>query len=69
MPRAALPPRLYLDPKRKQWVLRFKGTFKRLPFGEGEREKAEVFLRRALRNREAGDGTGKAIFSLWTNRG
>jgi integrase len=44
MPRRAKGPRLYLDPRRKQWTIRDGAAFIRTGCSEGERGKAEKFL-------------------------
>lgn len=44
MPRRAQGPRLYLDPRRKQWVIRDGTHFIRTGRAEGEREQAERAL-------------------------
>lgn len=44
MPRRAKGPRLYLDPKRKQWVIRDGSRFIRTGCGEGSDAAAEKFL-------------------------
>src|SRR5262245_37100270 len=41
MPRRRSPPRLYLDPGRKTWVIRDGASFIRLGVGEHDRERAE----------------------------
>src|SRR5437016_5219541 len=41
MPRRRAPPRLYLDRKRGQWVIRDGGAFVRLGLSESERAAAE----------------------------
>lgn len=42
------PPRLYLDPKRGMWVVRYGTWFKRTPFSEQQRSLAEEYLAKAL---------------------
>jgi integrase len=44
MPRRAKGPRLYLDPRRKQWVVRDGSRFVRTGASEGERGVAEKYL-------------------------
>ncbi len=44
MPQRAKGPRLYLDPRRKQWVIRDGARFVRTKCGEGDSAKAEKFL-------------------------
>ena len=44
MPRRAKGPRLYLDPKRKQWIIRDGSRFVRTGCGERDGAKAEKFL-------------------------
>ena len=44
MPRRAKGPRLYLDTKRKQWVIRDGPNFVRTGAGEGERSAADKAL-------------------------
>lgn len=44
MPRRSKGPRLYLDPKRHQWVIRDGANFIRTGCSEGSRVKAEQFL-------------------------
>src|SRR6478672_5946858 len=44
MPRRRAPPRLYLDRKRGQWVIRDGGAFIRTGCAENERERAEKRL-------------------------
>lgn len=44
MPRRAKPPRLYLDPKRQQWVIRDGQRFLRTGCGERDSAGAEKFL-------------------------
>lgn len=44
MPRRAKGPRLYLDPKRKQWIIRDGARFIRTGAGAGNRDKAEKYL-------------------------
>ena len=44
MPRRRAPPRLYLDPTRRDWVIRDGGAFVRLGLPEAERERAEKRL-------------------------
>lgn len=44
MPRPRLEPRLYLDPKRKQWVIRDGQEFVRTGLPESDREEAEEAL-------------------------
>jgi integrase len=48
MPRRSKGPRLYLDPKRKQWVIRDGTQFIRTGCGAGERTGAEKFLARYI---------------------
>src|SRR4051812_13642317 len=48
MPRRSKGPRLYLDPKRDQFVIRDGTRFIRTGCGEGERSKAEKFLAQYL---------------------
>jgi hypothetical protein len=48
MPRRSKGPRLYLDPKRDQFVIRDGTRFIRTGCGEGERAKAEKFLAQYL---------------------
>jgi hypothetical protein len=51
MPRRKSPPRLYLDPKRKQWVVRDGSHFIRTGFGERNRKDAEKALAEFLANK------------------
>lgn len=44
MPRRSKGPRLYLDPRRKQWVIRDGSRFVRTGCGKGDNAKAEKFL-------------------------
>lgn len=44
MPRRRAPPRLYLDPARRDWVIRDGASFIRTGFGEHDRERAEKRL-------------------------
>jgi hypothetical protein len=44
MPRRAKGPRLYLDPKRKQWIIRDGSRFIRTGCGEGSGVAAEKYL-------------------------
>lgn len=48
MPRRKSPPRLYLDPRRKQWVIRDGGQFIRTGRTEAERGSAEKVLAKYL---------------------
>jgi hypothetical protein len=44
MPRRRKPPRLYLDPARRVWVLRYGKRFKRTGYREDQRAEAEAVL-------------------------
>ncbi len=48
MARARKEPRLYLDQKRKVWVVRYQTIFKRTKFKEHQREEAEAYLHKLL---------------------
>ena len=48
MPRQKLPPRLYLDPQRRVWVIRYEEYFKRTRFTEDRRSEAEAALKKIL---------------------
>lgn len=71
MPRREKPPRLLFDRIRKQWVLRYRQVFKRLPYGEAERDKAEAQLQKALANKSGMRGVRSVNVkskstSIWT---
>lgn len=51
MPRHAMPPRLYLDPKRKTWIIRHYGIFCRLPLREDQNEQAADLLAHLMSNK------------------
>jgi hypothetical protein len=42
------PARLYLDPKRRRWVIRYRNSFKRTPFLEHQRADAQRYLANVL---------------------
>lgn len=51
MPRRKSPPRLYLDPARKQWIIRDGAKFVRTGRSEAERDGAEKILAKYLGNK------------------
>ena len=53
MPRRRAAPRLYLDPKRKQWVIRDGSSFVRTGCAESDRSGAEKFLATYLGQKHA----------------
>jgi hypothetical protein len=55
MPRRKKPPRLYLDPHRRVWVIRYLGRFKRTGYGEGQRAEAEAVLDGIMKSKDWGN--------------
>jgi hypothetical protein len=50
MPRPSKGPRVYLDPTRKVWVLRYQTWFRRTPYREDQKDKAEEALAKVLKH-------------------
>lgn len=62
MPRTRLQPRLYLDKKRRQWVIRDGGSFVRTGASEGNRFDAERRLAEYLVARKASEAQKRPSF-------
>lgn len=46
--RPKLPPRVYLDPIRRRWQVRYENNTKRTPFTENQKDEAEAYLAQLL---------------------
>jgi hypothetical protein len=56
MPRAKAPPRLYLDPRRKQWVIRDGSRFIRTGCAQSDTRQAEIELSAYLGHKHKPEG-------------
>jgi integrase len=63
MPRRRLPPRLYLDPGRNQWVIRDGSRFVRTGAGERERSAAEKYLAQYIGHKHKPEPTGAPLIA------
>ena len=63
MPRRRLPPRLYLDAKRQQWVIRDGPRFIRTGAGEGERGEADRSLAQYIGRKYKPEPSGAPVIA------
>jgi integrase len=63
MPRRRSPPRLYLDPKRKQWAIRDGSSFVRTGASEGDRAQAEKFLAQYIGHKHKPEPSGAPLIA------
>jgi integrase len=63
MPRRAKGPRLYLDPKRSQWVIRDGSRFLRTGCGEGDGAGAERFLAQYIAFKHKPEASGAPLIA------
>jgi len=63
MPRRSKGPRLYLDPRRKQWIIRDGSRFVRTGCGEGDGAKAEKFLAQYIGHKHRPEPSGAPMIA------